>query len=311
MKRREFLGAVATAVAAASARVPLLAQTPPKIMLFGFAVISKNGTSVVANLPDLGTHAAFLAGPSAVINRIATAAGNKPVPGTGSGVGDGHTDLGGKDTQLLCLKVKDVVVGNRGAATSIQANINDYVPRLPVVASKMAAASYTFAGIPPTSAKVSLNGGLLRMPTTKSNNQGTHDIPWQFQLNGTDVDKTYLLTDLLVFDSSASTIDVDLGNGTKPVTLQSGEALWFVNVPTQQAADKTVTTIEHAHEWFSLLKPPIKGTIEAVAKKTYTRTKGKVRFKHPCAPSPVEANNQPPMILYFPPDTDPCFVVME
>jgi hypothetical protein len=311
MRRREFLGAVATAVAA-SARVPLFAQAssapPPKIMLFGFAVVSKDGTSIVARLPTVGTHRTFLAGTSAVIGRLAAAMKKTPVPGFGSGIGDGHNDLKGKDIQLLCLTVTDIIIGKKGDATNLQANLEDFVPRIPVVASKMRAGSYAFANYPKDTTTLSLSGGTLRMPGVKSNNQGTHDIAWQFQLDGKDVDKTYKLTDLLVFDSAAGTIDLSLHGVPAPVTLQSGEQLWFVNVPMQQDEDKTVTTIEHAHDWFSLLTPAVSGKIEAVTKTPFTRTKGTVRFKHPCAP-PVVPTGKPP-VMFFPPDTDPCFAVM-
>jgi hypothetical protein len=319
MKRREFIESITAGLIAASAGVTTSAQAPtPKIMLFGFTVISKNGTGIVANMPKVGSHDTFLAGPSAVINQLAASLKEKAIPGAGSGIGVGHDDLDRDDITLMCLKVPRATIGKAGDAAGMD-RLDVHVPKLPEIADKMQAGSHSFGAYPAGSVRLEFNGGTLKMPGQKSNNPGVNDVPWQFQLNGNDVGKPYKLTDLLVFHATANSIDVAFG-GTAAVTLQAGQQLWFINVPTiKDTTDKDPMTIEHAHEWFSLLTPAVGGGIRAVAKKPVVWPVGSWVFKHPCqrsTPPKIEAapggkNLPKPKVAFFPPDTDPCFIVTE
>jgi hypothetical protein len=322
MKRREFIGSVTAGVIAAGAGIRASAQASngpnPKIMLFGFTVISRGGSGIVAHMPKVGSHETFAAGPSKVISLLGSRMSQKPVPGLNSGIGVGHDDLKGSDISLLCLTDPAVAVGKNGDPAQMS-NLDAFVPKLPVLAGLMQGGSHAFGAYPPGSITIALNGGTLRMPGKKSNNPGVQDVPWQFQFNGKDIDKPYHLTDILVFDSTAAHIEVVIGKNT--VTLGPGQQLWFINVPTvKDTTDKNAMVIEHAHEWFSLLTPAVAGKIEAVAKKPVSWPAGSWLFKHPCAPQtpappmagpPGASTPQPVKPAFFPPDTDPCFIVME
>lgn len=305
MRRREFLETVASVVAAGAA-APLFAQTArPKFMLFGLTAVMTDGQGgLSAVLPAVTNHGAFLSGPTALITKLAN--GKKPKSAPASGIGQGHQDLGKGGTELVCLGQHPVAIGS--GAANLQAGLDKYLPNVPQLAAQMQRGTYQFGPYPAGTISIALKGGTLRMPSVPSKNTGTHNVPWQFKHNGNAVGGDYLLTDLLVFESDTPTIDIAIGPSR--ATLSGGDTLWFVNIPAFNMPDKTVATIEHARDWFSFLNIPVNGTIEAVAKTSFTRPNGIAKLEHPCAGSEPRLSIQAGVTaLYFPPDTDPCFIV--
>jgi hypothetical protein len=297
MRRREFL-AFATALVSASTRVPLLAQSRPRIMLFGMMLVTKNPRGgITAVLPPMPKHAAFISGTDQTINGLAN--GNPVADGPKSNIGEGHPELGLKGSKLMCLH-GDVTVGS-GAAT-MNPGLANHLPNLLTVAQSIQPGSYSLAPNMQGTRVVSLNGGTLQMSQKPSTNTGTHGVDWQFRANKVPVGNKYKLIDVLEFEASGNSIDVMIGKG-KPVTLSSGEQLWFINMPIEQATDSTVDVIEHADEWLHFVTPRPKVAVDAYAPGASPRIKGKYPLVHPCAKSRPGAG-------YFPPDTDPCFIAM-
>jgi len=310
MKRREFIESMTAALVAAGAGVRTSAQAGyPKVMLFGFTVISKKGNGIVATMPKIGNHETFLAGPAAAINALGKGLNQTAVKGANSGLEYGHDDLGARGTTLLCLKATNATIGD-GSSAATTDRLDPHVPKMSELASSMKEGVYRFATYPEGSLTLEFNGGVFKMPGTRTNSPGVQDVRWQFQRDGKDVGKVYKLTDLLVFHSSTSQIDVSFG-GTK-ITLTAGQQLWFINVPTVKEQDTDAMTIEHAHEWFELLTPAVGGKIQAVAKDKVEFKTVAFTFKHPCAkPIAPPKPGEQPKVRYFPPDTDPCFIVAE
>ena len=123
---------------------------------------------------------------------------------------------------------------------------------------------------------------------------------------------------MLVFQSTASELPITAG--AKTATLKTGQSLWLFNVPTTDPpVDETPQIVEHAHDYFEILSPPLDHPENALIQ-TWTRydrippKRNVGRFVHPCAIAPLRADSQAhplatPAIVYFPPDTDPCFLV--
>jgi hypothetical protein len=223
-----------------------------------------------------------------------------------AGLNEGHDDMGLPDEYAVCFAAPRVTIGS--GASQIDASLSDHLPSVTEVATQIdpSRSQHTLSAMPAGTLVVSLNGGRLRMPGKPSNNKGTHGIPWQFNFKSNPVGRDYLLTDLLVYHCRDASVALTAGSAS--TTLGAGERLWIVNVPTEKQDDKDTTdVIAHAHEWFSLVSPSLPGSPDDVsvrAKKRYTRDKStRSRFVHPCA-DPRTISRK-----YFPPDTDPCFLV--
>lgn len=304
MKRREFIESITAGLIAAGAGARLLAQTShPKIMLFGLTAVSTDGQRVKAVLPSVSHHGAFICGPSALIAKLNN--GKPTVSGPHTGIHVGHPHLGLPGTAVACLRNHAVTAGIGPA--QFQNGLNLHLPSIPQLADQMdTTAKHAFV-YPSGSIEMSLNGGMIRMPGTPSNNVGTHGVNWQFEHNGKGVGSNYALTDLLVFEGASPTMDIAIGPAK--ATLSSTDVLWFVNIPTfVEQPDQTVSRIEHAHEWFDILNSPVKG-VAAVTTATFKRPTGATKLEHPCLGSEPRLTIQGGIgAKYFPPDSDPCFI---
>lgn len=306
MRRREFLETIATGLVVAGAGARLAAQGNPKIYLFGLTVVRERNGIVGASLPAVSSHGAFLAGDDALVRRLAN--GNPVRSAVGTGVDEGHSGLGKAGTSLVCLKDHAVQAGT--GTGQFQSGLGTHVPNVPNIAAIVQQGpNYAFS-YPPGTITLSLGGGSLRMPGTKSHNLGTHDVAWQFTHNGTGVGSNYTLTDLLVFEAAGPSMDIVIGPAR--ATLGVNQELWFVNIPTFMMPDTSINRIEHASDWFMLLNTPIQG-MEARTQAGFSRRAGKTALQHPCAVpgAPVRLQKSGARVAYFPPDTDPCFIVME
>jgi hypothetical protein len=254
----------------------------------------------------VGKHALFLSGTERTLKALSS--GTPLVPAADCGLSQGHDDMGLPGEFALCFAGTAMTVGS--GPSVIDANLGQFLPSVTRVANELDPSQprHALKPMPAGTLVINLNGGRLRMPAKKSNNNGTHDIPWQFHLKNTPAGADYRLTDLLVYHSLSDSTTVSVGSAT--ATLAPGERLWVVNVPTETMPERdTPELIEHAHEWFSLVQPPLPGSdsdVSVKAKQPYTRENPEgTQFRHPCV---VSRNRR---LMYFPPDSDPCFLVFE
>lgn len=315
MIRRDFLKAMSSGVLAKLAffdRLEAASQTGnnAKVMLFGVAVISGDQAGHKAVFPTIGKHASFLVGQRATLSALAAA--QQPIPSAGSNIAEGHEDIGLAGEHLLCYPGPNLSIG--AGVSQMSPALAEHLPRLVEIADLMDPSQKHSMRPPAGSLEVTLRGGYLRTGKP-SKNLGTHNIPWQFvDKNNKEIGGRWRLTDLLVYHSQNAEMEIAVNGGRKAL-LGPGERLWIVNFPTFAMKDTTPLEIEHAHEWLSLVTPAVPDGREAkiLARTPYTRGASKgLELKHPCAEGKVEARlrQEPNYIRYFPPDTDPCFIVM-
>lgn len=315
MIRRDFLKVMSSGVLAKLAfldRTEAASQTGnnAKVMLFGVAVISGDQAGHKAVFPTIGKHASFLVGQRGTLSALA--AGHQPIPATGSNIAEGHDDIGLAGEHLLCYPGPNLSIGT--GESQISPGLSAHLPRLVEIADLMDPSQKHSIRTPAGSLEVTLRGGYLRTGTP-SRNRGTHNIPWQFVgKDNREIGGRWRLTDLLVYHSQSAEMEIAV-NGSRKALLGPGERLWIVNFPTYAVKDTTPLEIEHAHEWLSLVTPAVANAGEAkiLARTSYNRGESKgLELNHPCAAGKVEARlrQEQNYTRYFPPDTDPCFIVM-
>jgi hypothetical protein len=328
MDRRRFISATALSTLGLLLKdSPLRAQAArPKVYLFGMAVIQKLGLSFkpVAQLVSLDKHATFAVGDT---NQL-TALGWSSMPSKDFGLHQLHKDLPGKLASVACVTTEnnqEIELNGKGATTlsdAAQACLPDIVKLAKVWNPGGHALS-----LPKGTVTVKMDGGLLRLPYVASRNAGTRGIRWRFATGEQgaadykEIGDVYPLTDMLVFEANTDVLEVKAGNNK--VTLNAGESMWLINMPTYvpQESDNTPSKIEHAHHVFGLVTNPdkIPNNVNVWSYNEFERDKVTgAKFTHPCgqghSPALIQKVTRLSMspdvkATAIPPDTDPCYMV--
>lgn len=281
----------------------------PRVFFLGMSALKTNVNDVTIHLPAAGYHR-----PVIVANKkVLTDLGLTALTASDFNLDVAHLDLGQVDG-AACLSNAKLTVSSSGKPT-LSPKLESALPKVGEMYQKLTTKPPDRYEFPNDSSSVELkSGGTLRLPFQPSRNVGTWGFQWRLEKEPSPnvwdpIGDWHSLTDLVVFDSTAASLTLTLGQ--KTASLKDDDRLWLLNFPVQQGADKTNQVIEHAHEWFDIAYPPLSAAQKKIRFYTHARfdrlpVKENYKFKHPCL---YGATDVPDSRRYIPPDSDPCFAV--
>lgn len=302
MNRRECIAALASTIVTAS-RLAGQQDKRPTVRLCGMAYVRAEGGQVVVWMPNHYSHRVFVVGKKRTVESLC---------GDAKKVGDDlrvmHRDIlaYSTDSYVGCLfdGVRDIELAPQGQTPgTISPVLAASMPNVISLANAVAADKYSLMPQFGWLRLVLVGGSLVRSTQSKSPGSAS-DVKWTFYRGGVSVPNhvEQNVTDVADFLADQPGAKLNLKNGDE-VALDDDERVWFVNLPVDDHPDDDATTIEapHIDQYLDAVSPTVKkGQLLAKTTKKISFPK-EAKAAHPCDPS-LRAR-------WFPPDTDPCFMM--